>query len=98
MITINDSVFGVCTHTTGSHLMGSEHHNAVRTHAVALNLASILAELLLTHSTSLGSIYTCAFVVQGNDRLSTSREMRTSSLAEAVHEVLAIINGDYIIQ
>ena len=98
MITINDSVFGVCTHTTGSHLMGSEHHNAVRTHAVALNLASILTELLLTDSTSLGSIDESAFVVQGNNRLSASREMRTSSLAESVHKVLAIINGDNIIQ
>src|SRR2546426_11154001 len=94
MITINDSVFGVCTHTTGSHLMGSEHHNTVRAHAVALNLAIILAKLLLTDCSSLRPIDARAFVVQCDDRLGASREMRTSSLAETVHEVLAIINGD----
>jgi len=98
MITINDSVFGICTHTTGSHLMGSEHHNTVGTHAVALNLASILTELLLANSSSLGSIDTRTFVVQGNDRLGASCEMSTSSLAETVHEMLAIINRDNIIQ
>ena len=98
MITINNGIVRVCTHTTGSHLMRREHHNAIGTHAMALNLASKLAELLLTYCTSLRSIDTRAFVVQGNDRLGASSEMRASSLAESVHKVLAIINGDNIIQ
>ena len=98
LITINDRVFRVCTHSACSHLMGSEHHNAIRTHPVALNLACILAELLLTNRSSLGSINARALIVQGNDRLSASSEMRTSSLAESMHKVLAVINGDNIIQ
>src|SRR5438874_10264337 len=98
MITINDRMFRVYTHAACSHLMGSEHHDAVRTHAVALNLASKIAELTLTNRSSLGSINARALAVQGNDRLSPCSEMRTSSLAESMHKVLAVINGDNIIQ
>jgi hypothetical protein len=81
MIAIYYGLSGVCTHTTGSHLVGSEHHDAVGTHAVAFNLAIILAELLLTDCSSLWPINARAFVVQCDDRPRASREMRTRSLA-----------------
>jgi hypothetical protein len=81
MIGIYHGLSGICSHTTGSHLVGSEHHDAVGTHAMAFNLAIILAELLLTDCSSLWPINTRAFVVQCDDRLGASREMRTRSLA-----------------
>jgi hypothetical protein len=64
MIGIYHGLSGICSHTTGSHLVGSEHHDAVGTHAVAFNLAIILAELLLTDCSSLWPINSRAFVVQ----------------------------------
>src|SRR5713101_785630 len=96
-ITIGYRSFGVGTHATGAHLVGGEHHDAIDTHAMPLQLAVKLAELLFCDGATFWLIQTCAFIMQGDDGLRSGGEMRAGRLAQAVQDMIAIIDGDHVV-
>src|SRR5712692_5892489 len=96
-VSIGYRCFGIGTHATSTHLVGGEHHHAIDTHAVPLQLAIKGAELLFCDRATLWLIQSRAFVVRGNDGPGSRGEMRASRLAQAVQDMVTIIDGDYVI-
>src|SRR5947209_14130892 len=63
-VTIGYCLPGVCPHPARTHLVGSEHHDAIDTHAMALQLAIKCAVLLLTERDTLWFVQSRALAME----------------------------------
>ncbi len=77
--------------------MGGEHHDAVDAHAMALQLPVEGAELLFGHYAACGPIKARALAVYGHYSAGAGGEMRARSLAQAVQDVVTVVDRDHVI-
>ena len=77
--------------------MGCEHHDAVDAHAMALQLPAEGAQLLFGHYAACGPIKARALAVYGHYSSCAGGEMRARSLAQAVQDVVTVVDRNYVI-
>ena len=77
--------------------MGGEHHDAVDAHAMALQLPVEGAELLFGHYAACGPIKARALAVYGHYSTGASGEMRARGLAQAVQDVVTVVDRNHVI-
>src|SRR5215472_1634210 len=89
--------FGIGSHAAGSHLVGCEHHEAVYPHAMPLQLAIKLTELLLVYRSTDLPLQAGTSVMQRVDRRGARGEVDARGLAQAMQKVFSVINRDHVI-